>query len=269
MEVRKVQITGGSTYTVSLSKEWTTETGIEAGQELAFYPDGDTLIAASPIANEARTTLSIEDASLQELESQIVTLYVNGFDEIAFEADRIATDQRRVIRSTAQTLTGFEVSTETETRIVLQDFLDASELSIHDTVMQMRLLSLSMLEDATEALFEEQPGTAEEISERDDEVDRLWHVTSRLFRSVLRAPRVAASTDLGNESYFDYRTCARQIERIADHTVKIASHSDELETLPENIREPFAALKNESHEVVENAMDAFLVDHCHPCVLRR
>ena len=46
MEVRKVQITGGSTYTVSLPKEWATESGIEAGSKLAFYPEGNTLIAA-------------------------------------------------------------------------------------------------------------------------------------------------------------------------------------------------------------------------------
>ncbi|MFC6904370.1 phosphate uptake regulator PhoU [Halalkalicoccus tibetensis] len=261
MEVRKVQITGGSTYTVSLPKEWATETGIEAGSELAFYPEGDTLVAApSSVAIEASTTLATEDASPGELESRIVTLYINGFDEIALEGDRIATDQRRAIRSAATDLVGFEVSAETEDRIVLQDFLDSSELSLHNTVMQMRLLSLSMLEEAAEGLLEGEPVRAAAFAERDDDVDRLWYVTSRLFRSVLRDPRAAAAIDLGRETCFDYRTCARQIERIADHSVKIAGHVEELDGLPEGVREPLAALETESRETVENAMDAFLVE---------
>lgn len=261
MEVRKVQITGGSTFTVSIPKEWATETGIEAGSELAFYPEGNTLVATpSNVPSETSTTLGVEDVSPQELESRLVTLYINGFDEIVLEADRIAPDQRRTIRTAATGLVGLEVSVETKDRMVLQDFLDSSELSLHDTVMQMRLLALSMLEDATEGLLEGDSDRTADIAARDDDVDRLWYVTSRLFRAVLRDPRAAAAIDLDRETCFDYRTCARQIERIADHSVKIAGHSGDLTALPEDVREPFGSLRTESREIVENAMDAFLVE---------
>lgn len=261
MEVRKVQITGGSTYTVSLPKEWATESGIEAGSKLAFYPEGNTLIAApSDVLDETSTTLAVEDMTPEELESRLVTLYINGFGEIVVEADRIRADQRRVIRGMATSLVGFEVSAETEERIVLRDFLDSSELSLHSTVMQMRLLALSMLEDVTAGLLEEQFEQINEIATRDDDVDRLWYVTSRLFRSVLRDPRAAAGVDMIRETCFDYRTCARQIERIADHTVKIAGHGSDLHELPMEVHEPLSALEAESRAVVENAMDAFLVE---------
>ncbi|ADJ14912.1 phosphate uptake regulator PhoU [Halalkalicoccus jeotgali] len=261
MEVRKVQITGGSTFTVSLPKEWATETGIEAGSELTFYPEGETLVA-TPVDGASTTgvTLSIEGMAPQELESRIVTLYINGFDEVDVKAEQISGEQRRAVRRTATSLVGFEVSTETTDRIVLQDLLDSSELSLHDTVMQMRLLSLSMLEDAVDGLFEDGPDYAPGIADRDDDVDRLWYVTSRLFRSVLRDPRSAAAINLGRETCFDYRTCARQIERIADHAVKIARHGDDIESLPENVREPLSGLESESRAIVEDAMDAFLVE---------
>lgn len=261
MEVRKVQITGGSTYTVSLPKEWATASGIEAGSKLAFYPEGDTLVAApSGVGGDTGTVLAAEDLSPQELESRLVTLYINGFDEITVESDPIETDQRRAVRKTATTLVGFEVNAETEDRIVLRDFLDSAELSLHNTVMQMRLLALSMLEDVTDGLLDGDPDPVGDVATRDDDVDRLWYVTSRLFRSVLRDPRAAAAIDLDRETCFDYRTCARQLERIADHTVKIASHSNDLDGLPEDVREPLAALEAESRAIVENAMDAFLVE---------
>ncbi len=44
METRKVQVTGGSTYTVSLPKTWATDNGVEAGSVVEFYPESDSLL---------------------------------------------------------------------------------------------------------------------------------------------------------------------------------------------------------------------------------
>lgn len=43
VETRKVQVTGGSTYTVSIPKDWATENSVSAGSEVEFYPEGDSL----------------------------------------------------------------------------------------------------------------------------------------------------------------------------------------------------------------------------------
>jgi phosphate uptake regulator len=261
MEVRKVQITGGSTFTVSLPKEWAQDSGIEAGSELTFYPEGETLIATpSKMRDDASIRIDARGLASRELTSRLVTLYVNGFSEIIVEAATIEAGGRRAVRRTANDLVGFEVSSETEGEIVLRDFLDLAELSVHDTVMRMRLLALSMLEDATVALLDGDEELATDVVGRDDDVDRLWYVTSRLFRAALRDPRSAATVGLSREACFDYRSCARQIERIADHSVKIAAHARGLEDLPEDAREPLATLEAASRGVVEDAMDAFLVD---------
>lgn len=261
MEVRKVQITGGSTFTVSLPKEWANDSGIEAGSELAFFPEGETLIATpSRIDDEGCARIDAAGLDPRELTSRLITLYVNGFSEVIVEADSIGAEQRRAARRAADRLVGFAVSAETESEVVLRDFLDSAELSVHDTVMQMRLLALSMLEDAMAALLEGDDDRAADVIERDDDVDRLWYVVSRLFRNVLRDPRSAAAVGLGREACFDYRSSARQIERVADHAVKIAAHARELERLPEPVRDPLAALKAESQGIVEDALDAFLVD---------
>jgi len=41
METRKVQLSGGTTYTVSLPKKWAQEHGIGSGSVLALHPSGD------------------------------------------------------------------------------------------------------------------------------------------------------------------------------------------------------------------------------------
>ena len=42
---RKVQLTGGSTYTISLPKEWATTNDVETGTPLVLYPSDDRLVA--------------------------------------------------------------------------------------------------------------------------------------------------------------------------------------------------------------------------------
>ncbi|ELY75364.1 phosphate uptake regulator PhoU, partial [Natrinema pallidum DSM 3751] len=44
METRKVQVTGGSTYTVSLPKTWATDNDVSAGTTVEFYPEDDALL---------------------------------------------------------------------------------------------------------------------------------------------------------------------------------------------------------------------------------
>src|SRR6056297_1314673 len=152
VETRKVQVTGGSTYTVSIPKEWATDNDVSAGSVVEFYPEGDSLFLA-PANEDERTegTLDVTDLEGDELTRAVMTMYVSGFDIITLESSRITTDQRRTIRQATQSLVGLEVLEETRDTVVIRDLLDSAELSIHTAVRRMRLISLSMLGDAIDA----------------------------------------------------------------------------------------------------------------------
>jgi len=261
-ETRKVQVTGGSTYTVSIPKEWANENDVEAGSRVAFHPEGDSLVL-TPATDDERTEGSIDVAGLhdEELRRIVMTMYVSGFDIITFQADRITTDQRRTIREATQGLVGLEVLEETGDRVVVRDLLDSSELSVHNAVDRMRLISASMLEDAVTALAEDDADLARDVIHRDDDVDRLYMVVSRIFRSTLRSPKEAVELGLPREVSFDYHSSARQLERIADHATKIAHLSLELEsTPPENVVESLQALRAAAAEVIDDATAALVAD---------
>jgi phosphate uptake regulator len=262
VETRKVQVTGGSTYTVSIPKDWATDNGISAGSEVEFYPETDSLFM-TPRTEDQRTegTLDVTDLSGDELTRAVMTMYVSGFDIIALESARISTDQRRTIREATQGLVGLEVLEETRGRVVIRDLLDSSELSIHNAVTRMRLIALSMLEDAIEALSDLDRDMARDVIQRDDDVDRLWMVVSRIFRSTLRTPKAAEELGVPREVCFDYQSSARQLERIADHATKIAHISLELEEpVPDDVADALAELHEESTTVVDDAMNALFAD---------
>jgi phosphate uptake regulator len=261
METRKVQVTGGSTYTVSIPKEWATKNGIEAGSTVGFYPDGDTLVLTRETDRE-RTEGELDVSSLEgdDLVRAVMTMYVSGFDVIALSADRITTEQRRFIRNATSNIVGLEVLEETSERMVLQDLLDSSELSIHNAITRMRLISTSMLNDAVTAIVENDANFARDVIERDSDVDRLWYLVSRIFRGTLRSPTAAEELGLPREVCFDYHSSARQLERIADHAAKIAQVSLDLEEIPPEVGSALQDLHREATAVIEDAMDALLED---------
>jgi len=261
MERRKVQVTGGSTFTISIPKEWARENGVSAGDEIEFYPDEDSLLMM-PVREEGtqRGSLDVSDLAGENLRRAVMTMYVSGFDVLELEADRITSDQRRVIREATQGLVGLEVLEETSTRVVIRDLLDSSELSIHNAVQRMRLISLSMLEDAMTALADDDDDIARDVIARDDDVDRLWFVVSRIFRGTLRSPQAAQEVGLPRSTCFDYHSSARQLERIADHAAKIAGLSMELGAVPEPIVDALADLEADAEDIVDTAMEALFAD---------
>jgi phosphate uptake regulator len=117
-----------------------------------------------------------------------------------------------------------------------------------------------MLEDAVTALVENDDDLAVDVIERDDDVDRLWYVVSRIFRATLRSPRAATEMGVARETCFDYHSSARQLERIADHAAKIAQLSQSLEEVPENVSAAIRELHEDAAAVIDAAMDALFED---------
>jgi len=82
-----------------------------------------------------------------------------------------------------------------------------------------------MVVDAIDAMADLDADMARDVIQRDDDVDRLWMVVSRIFRSTLRTPKAAEELGLPREVCFDYQSAARQLERVADHAVNVAART--------------------------------------------
>lgn len=259
METRKVQLTGGSTFTVSLPKTWARRNDVEAGSSLTFVDNGDTLtVSTRRTDGRSQGELDISDLAGDHLTRSVMTMYVSGFDVITLKADRITAEQRQAIRTATQNLIGVEVLEETTDRVVIQDLLDSSELSVTNAVERMHLIAESMLSDSVSAVIEDDDDIAADVIDRDDDVDRLWLVVSRIFRGTLRSPTAAPDLAISREDCFDYHSTARQLERIADHAAKISNLSMNLDEIPEPVVSALEDLHEAVKEVIEGAVDALL-----------
>jgi Phosphate uptake regulator len=225
METRKVQQTGGSTYIISLPKPWAEKVGIGPGSRVGVQPQPNGKLLISPEIDSKplrKKTIDIGTVNGSSLERAFIATYLAGYDIIEFTALKISAEQKKILRMVCHKLIGPEIIEETSNFVLVQDLLNPSELSIKRAVQRMALITVSMFNDSISAVSTCDSDLATDVMERDDEVDRLYMVISKQFKSILCGTGVIDTADFSIEEYHSYRMAAAPIERIADHSYKIA-----------------------------------------------
>ncbi len=117
---------------------------------------------------------------------------------------------------------GPEIVEETNTYVLIKDLLDPKEMPFEKTIKRMYILAGGMHNDAIRALKTDNMDLAEEVMERDDEIDRLHWLIGRQSNIVLRDIILSQKMGITLEDANFYQQLSRYLERIADHAVKIA-----------------------------------------------
>ncbi len=278
VELRKIQVTGGSTHVVSLPKKWIDRNQLGRSDTLAIHeePDGSLLVIphGEPRAKNRRITLDIPDPASDEIiVRQLVGAYLAGADEIHLRAKgRMDPKVRNTIRNTIRDLVGVEILDEGTDSVTLQDLVGVSEMDLRKTVTRMHRIARIMFDDAIVAFKEHDAELAMDVSGRDDELDRLeWHV-SKQMHALLEQPRLAARLGIRPAEALNLYLVARSLERMGDHASKICKNLADLHgAAPDAARdsivaqairvrefwdEGFSALKRKDFEKGSHAVDA-------------
>ena len=223
---RTVQLAGNSTFVVSLPKEWALALDIERGTSMHLYPHDDRLVLAPDALEEPDRESRIDAESMDPAAvcRCASAAYAAGYDRISV-IDRRGIDRELQRRLTAlfDGSLGVEITAERATAVVASDVLAATEVSLAQTVAQIRQRSLLMHEDATEAVLERDVTMAERVVDRDDDVDRLFAFVCRGFRRGLEDVTELDRLATDRRAAFSHYHTARQLERLADHAVRIAT----------------------------------------------
>lgn len=265
METRKVQLSGGTTYTISLPKSWATEQNIEAGSGLQLHPqaNGSLLIETAEGDNEIERAATVDISSFDTdgITQTIQALYLVGVDSITL-VDRTnqASEWERTITSLIQRLSGLEILETTEDEIILQNLIDAESISIHKSVLRLKLIILAMHRDAMKAIMNGDEALSQDVIDRDDEADKLFAMVTRYFWRSLSDLQEIERLGQTRTELFGYYYLARQFERVADHAVKIA-HLTSTEYNPgDESTETLSSYADRARTIVEHAANVVLSD---------
>ena len=227
MEGRKLQLTGGSTYVVSLPKPWVVAAGLKAGDTvfLEAEPDGSVSIRPRPAERPAVRKKVFEEKGEERREHllrKLIGAYISGFGliEVRFKPEA-GPFVRRVARDFCRMVIGPEVIEETRNAVVIQDLSDPAELSSEKCLRRMYMTVRAMLEDSLHALKTDDEALARDVVQRDQDVDRLYWMVAKQYHLAHTAPPGSADrTTLAG--IHNHRLIAKLLERIGDHAERIA-----------------------------------------------
>lgn len=231
MELRKVQMTGGSSYVISLPKDWIKKNNIHKNDPLAIQvqPDGTLLVSSRLGGEPAKRSRTFEVSETDDpvyLFRCLIGAYIMGYASIEITSPRrLPPFVRQVVRDFTQMTIGQEVDMETETSVIIRDLLNHSEITFANTIRRMYVITRGMHTDAMDALCSGSREIAEDVIERDRDVDRLNWLIARQYHLLLITPGLSRSLGLSSVDASAYFQIGKTTERIGDHAVRIARYS--------------------------------------------
>jgi len=262
-ETRKLQITGGSTYIISLPKRWVTQNGLEKGSQLLIRQEENGTLAVLPPelgktekTEEAIIKVSSEDSS-EMLIRKTVSVYLRGYNIIHIKAKdqkEVLSTQRNAIKTFARNmLVGTEIVIDTSKELTLQVLLSYPELSVPSALRRMSIITSSMHKDAITALRNIDNQLAKDVRATDYEVNRFHLYIIRQLKMAIQNPRII--TEIGLKTPRDclgYRLVTKMVERTADHATNIAKY---VQLLKKKLDEEFLQAIQEMNEVAISSFE--------------
>jgi phosphate uptake regulator len=264
---RKLQLTGGSTYVVSLPKKWVDDLKIKIGDEVTLIKNPNGSMTLFSIDDNKRAKKSIvelgKDDSIESLKRKIIAIYLAGYRiiEIVPKGIKIQPSHARTIRElTRSSMIGTEIIGSNTESIIIQVLTRLPELSFDVALRRMHLMASNMHRDAIYALEKNDKEFAEEVVKMDDEVDRF---SLYMFRNLVLAVQdgeVLFEIGLKNPSHcLGYRTVIKCIERIADHAALIGNRVKYLTSpIDEKTMKKINQLSEDSLKAFEDAITSLI-----------
>ncbi|MCS7240743.1 MAG: AbrB/MazE/SpoVT family DNA-binding domain-containing protein [Candidatus Bipolaricaulota bacterium] len=260
MYQRRVQVTGGGTYLVTLPKEWATELGVEQGSTLSLVitRSGGLLLLPPAMRERNRCQIVMDGKTSVQLLRDIIAHYIAGYEVIEVVGRRIRPEERRTIREIAQSLVGMEILGETQSAVTLGCVANVRDFPVDGTIRRIYSITEAMWEDALQAFLSRDEELAQDVVERDGDVDRLALLVARQFGLLLRDLLLEEEVGRARQEFWHYQSVSDQLERVADHAVKVcraalALVSSPLPTFGDRLRE----LAQVSRGVIAEAIRAF------------
>jgi len=224
-------MTGGSSYVVTLPKEWISEMHIKKNDPvgLIVQPDGTLVVSKKTTDEPLQRVKEIDTSQIADpsfLFRILIGSYITGFTAIKLTSkQRFPPFVRSVVRDFTQMTIGQEVAEETDTVIMIKDLLNPSEMPFDNTIKRMFVIVKNMHGDAITALETHNSALALDVINRDMDSDRLNWLIARQTNMIMQNPSLSRKMGISVGMAMYYYLISKIIERIGDHAVRIAENA--------------------------------------------
>jgi phosphate uptake regulator len=230
IEIRSLQMTGRSSYILTLPKEWINTSKLHKNDKIGIIKQSDGTLLITPRTYSEQTRrekqLDVNDKiDKTYIFRQLIGAYISGYNSIKIKSStRLSVPVRKIVNQFIQTTVGQEVMEETDNSITIKDLLNPVEMPINNTIKRMKIIVESMNKDVLQALEIKDETLLKDVILRDNDLDRLHWLIARQYNIISRNANLAKKMDITIGISSTSFLISRTIERIGDHIVRIANN---------------------------------------------
>jgi len=267
IETRKVQQTGGSSFIVSLPKEWIKEHNVQKNDTLGILSQPDGSLLVTPYINSQEyikeKSFTVEDNMDSDyLFRLLIGAYIMGYSIIIVQttSDKFERKIKETIKGFIRITIGPEIIEESANRIFIKDLLNPKEYPFEKAIRRMYILAQEMHEDAVNAFETGNKILAQKVIERDDELDKLNWLVERQSHIVLKDIILCQKMNITLEDASNFQLMSKFLERIGDHAVKIAKNvlKIDYDKIGKSLFEEITKASKLSLELLNISLDSWL-----------
>ena len=255
MDHRKLMGFSKGSYIVTMPKSWIVKNNLKKGDTISIEEGNNELIfyagQKEPIRKEKAISIETEGKKLAIIKAEIVSAYLNNCNTIEIRSKNLA-DDAPVIKGIIRNLSGMEIIEQTGTKIVAQDLIDVSSISIQNIMRRMDVITRSMIDDLLLCIGGK--CDPKSIINRDTDVNRLYFLGYRVIKNAMENPAVMRELNINIWHIANHRSVLIRVEEIADTQKRISRLLSNAqlrgETL-EGIREITEDIKNSYNDVMK------------------
>ena len=265
-QTRKIQLSGGSTYIISLPKDWIEELKIKVGENITIVKNSNQSLTLFPREQDderktAAVIYSSQKDSGDSVKRKIIAAYLAGYKTIQIKTNgmKISSEHSRSVRELVRlSMIGTEIVESSSEAMTIQILTRLPELSFETALKRMYLMATNMVKESIESVEEVDTSHADAVVNMDDEVDRFGLYMRRNLVLAVGNENILRDMGLKRPSdCIEYRTIVSKIERIGDHANLIAKRIKFIEEkIDPKIMIKIKKLSEKSLEVFEEAITA-------------
>lgn len=240
---RKIQKVGGNSFAVSLPKEWVKKSGLRSRSSIYFreLPDGSLIASSGSLHGEKPLqSFSIKlEEHVSDFYQVLFAVYYLGAEKISiFSEKEIPDSKRSKIKETLQHMSATEIVSEDAKKIVLNVLIDKSKVNADNLLSRIGLILHSSVKNCIEKT------DLEEIQRNELEIDRLFHLVSKIIIVSLLDSSIMHSSGIKNNFFVvPYFLVGKKLENLADEVEDLAIYIKKNKHRPREVEKLLLAVQ--------------------------
>ncbi|MDO8624830.1 MAG: PhoU domain-containing protein [Candidatus Diapherotrites archaeon] len=221
MHRRKIQLVAGTSYSISLPKAWVKANHLKAQDELVLTEQNDQSLVISPHATTRPVLEEIHlntDEYPSNIDQILFSVYYLGVETIHLTSkSEFSKETKTIIRKTLHHMSGTEIIFEDQKKITIKVLLDQTKLEMPQILYRISLIIDASLSNTITEL------DLSEIKINENEIDRLYHLLTKIVSLSLTSPAILHSSKIRDVSFIpSYFLICKKLENIGDNIKDMA-----------------------------------------------